>query len=78
MRTGIGLRQGSVNEISESNVSVKIRTKSKILNFFLNLADYYLDFDIHMWQLLCNLLKITAIFVAYTLSCLPAQQFFLL
>jgi hypothetical protein len=46
MRTGIGLKQGTVNEISESNVSVKIRAKSKKLHFFLNLAEYYLDLDI--------------------------------
>jgi hypothetical protein len=46
MRTGIGLKQGTVNEICESNVAVKIRARSKTFHFLLNLADYYLDMDI--------------------------------
>jgi hypothetical protein len=46
MRTGIGLKQGTVNEISESNVAVKIRARSKKFPFLLNLAGYYLDMDI--------------------------------
>ncbi len=46
MRTGIGLKQGTVNDISESNVAVKIRARSKTFHFLLNLADYYLDMDI--------------------------------
>jgi hypothetical protein len=40
------IKAGHCQEISESNVAVKIRARSKTFHFLLNLADYYLDMDI--------------------------------